>query len=182
MSTKHLGGLAIAGAALALLAACSSKSNSTGSSNATAMTPSSSAASGSASSAAVKTTRGSLGTFLTDSSGRTLYLWMADKSDQPTCYNSCAQFWPPLLTKSAPTAGSGVDAGKLGISKRTDGTTQVTYNGHPLYYFAEDRAAGDTTGEGNNGFGALWWVVGPNGAAITGSNGASSSSSSGYNY
>jgi predicted lipoprotein with Yx(FWY)xxD motif len=143
---------------------------------------SSTAASGSTSSAAVKTTSGSLGTFLADGKGRTLYLWLADKSDQSTCYNACAQFWPPLLTKGSPTAGSGVDASKLGISKRTDGTTQVTYNGHPLYYFAEDTAAGDANGEGNNGFGALWWVVGPNGAAVTGSSGAASSSGGGYNY
>jgi predicted lipoprotein with Yx(FWY)xxD motif len=184
MRTKRFGGLAIAAAALALLAACSSSGNSTGSASAPTVAANQSGSGASASSAAmVKTTSGSLGTFLTDGAGRTLYLWVADKAGPSTCYDACAQAWPPLLTNGAPAAGNGVDASKLGTTDRKDGTKQVTYNGNPLYYYFGDSAAGDTTGQGSDNFGAKWWAVAPSGAAITGSGGGqSSSSSSGYNY
>ncbi|HTX79054.1 MAG TPA: hypothetical protein VMC62_05275, partial [Longilinea sp.] len=76
------------------------------------------------------------------------------------CYGNCATLWPPLLTTGTPTAGSGVDANLLSTTTRTDGTTQVTYNGWPLYYYASDKAAGDTTGENVN---SVWFVVTPAG-------------------
>jgi predicted lipoprotein with Yx(FWY)xxD motif len=111
---------------------------------------------------------GSLGTFLTDAKGRTLYLWDADHSAMSTCNGACAQDWPPLTTKAAPKAGAGVKASLLGTSKRSDGTKEVTYAGHPLYYYAGDTAPGQTTGQGSAAFGAPWWVVTPGGKALQG--------------
>ena len=103
---------------------------------------------------------------LADAEGRTLYLWEADQGDQSACDGPCAQAWPPLTTDGKPAAGEGVDAGLLGTSKRADGTLGVTYGGHPLYYFSGDQAAGDSNGKGSDGFGAKWWPVAPDGAAI----------------
>jgi predicted lipoprotein with Yx(FWY)xxD motif len=110
----------------------------------------------------------SLGTFLVDAKGRTLYLWDADHGAMSTCNGECAQDWPPLTTKGAPKAGAGVKASLLGTSKRSDGTEEVTYAGHPLYYYAGDTAAGQTTGQGSAAFGAPWWVVTPGGKALQG--------------
>lgn len=102
----------------------------------------------------------SLGSILVDSKGMTLYLFIKDTPNTSNCYGNCATLWPPLLTTGTPTAGSGVDATLLGTTTRTDGTTQVTYNGWPLYYYASDKAAGDTTGENVN---SVWFVVTPAG-------------------
>ena len=101
-----------------------------------------------------------LGTFLVDSKGMTLYLFTTDTPNTSTCYGPCAIAWPPLLTTGAPTAGTGVTASLLGTTTRTDGTTQVTYNGWPLYYFASDKAPGDTTGENVQN---TWFVITPAG-------------------
>ena len=101
-----------------------------------------------------------LGSFLVDSKGMTLYLFTTDTPNTSNCYGGCAKFWPPLLTTGAPTAGAGVTASMLGTTKRTDGTTQVTYNGWPLYYYVSDKAAGDTTGENVQG---SWFVITPAG-------------------
>jgi predicted lipoprotein with Yx(FWY)xxD motif len=114
----------------------------------------------------LKTAKGDPGTFLVDSSGRSLYLFEADKGDKSTCNDACAAAWPPLTTTGAPTAGDGVQASLLGTSKRDDGTMEVTYNGHPLYYFAGDKSAGETKGQGVDGFGAEWYVVAPNGKKL----------------
>ncbi len=101
-----------------------------------------------------------LGSFLVDSKGMTLYLYTVDTPNTTNCYGPCAVAWPPLLTSGAPIAGTGVDASLLGTTTRTDGTTQVTYNGWPLYYFATDKVAGDTTGENVQG---VWFVITPAG-------------------
>lgn len=103
---------------------------------------------------------------LVDGKGMTLYLFVADTSTSSTCYNACAQIWPPLLTTGAAVAGSGAQSSLLGTTTRTDGKVEVTYGGHPLYYFIQDKQPGDVTGQGVNGFGGLWWVVSPAGAAI----------------
>ena len=108
-----------------------------------------------------------LGAILVDGSGKTVYLFVADKSTSSTCYSSCATLWPPVLTTGAPVAGAGATASLLGTTTRTDGKVEVTYAGHPLYYFIQDKKAGDTTGQGIDGFGGLWWVLSPAGAAIT---------------
>jgi predicted lipoprotein with Yx(FWY)xxD motif len=103
---------------------------------------------------------------LADAEGRTLYLWEADQGDKSACDGPCAQAWPPLTTDGRPAAGEGVKADLLGTSKRGDGTLGVTYAGHPLYYFSGDQAAGDADGKGSDAFGAKWWPVAPDGAAI----------------
>jgi predicted lipoprotein with Yx(FWY)xxD motif len=98
----------------------------------------------------------------------TLYLFEKDTGMKSTCDGSCAKFWPPVTTTGAAKAGSGLDAGKLGTTARSDGETEVTYNGHPLYYYAGDKQPGDTTGEGLNAFGALWYVLSPVGKEVVG--------------
>ncbi|GAA4849407.1 hypothetical protein GCM10023221_30990 [Luteimicrobium xylanilyticum] len=131
--------------------------------------------------------QGALGTYLTDGKGNTLYLFVADPAGKSTCSGSCAAAWPPVVASGKPTAGDGVDAAKLTTIKRDDGSEQVAYDGHALYYFVKDTSAGATTGQGVDGFGAPWWVVAPSGSAITtaaGTGGASTSPSddSGYSY
>ncbi len=107
-----------------------------------------------------------LGMILLDGSGRTLYLFQADTGSSSTCSGSCATYWPPLLTNGAPKAGAGANASLLGTAMRNDGTTEVTYAGHPLYYVVTDHNPGDATGQAVNNFGALWNVVGPDGKKI----------------
>lgn len=114
----------------------------------------------------VGTTKTALGTFLVGPDGKTLYLFEADTTATSTCSGACAQGWPPLLTNGSPVAGSTVKQSLLATTKRSDGTMQVVYNGHPLYYFVGDTKAGDTNGEGLNAFGAGWDVVNPAGAKI----------------
>jgi predicted lipoprotein with Yx(FWY)xxD motif len=120
---------------------------------------------------------GSLGTVLVDSQGRTLYLFQKDTGTKSMCSGACASAWPPLRASGKPTAGSGANASMLGTTPRSDGKPQVTYNGHPVYLFSGDQNPGDTTGEGTNAFGGLWYAVSPAGNQIVGQ--ASSSSSSG---
>ncbi|HEY3341776.1 MAG TPA: hypothetical protein VGK81_07150 [Anaerolineae bacterium] len=88
-----------------------------------------------------------LGTILVDQKGWTLYGFLTDNNGPSTCYGVCETFWPPLLTSGLPVAGSGVNQGLLGTTMRTDGTTQVTYNGWPLYYFSRDTGPGDMRGQ-----------------------------------
>ena len=125
-------------------------------------------------------TNGSLGKILVDSKGRTLYLFQADKGTTSSCTGACAVAWPPLRATGKPTAGSGITASKLGTSARSDGKPQVTYNGHPLYLFANDHKAGDATGQGLNAFGGAWYVLSPAGTTITGSSSSSGAGSNGY--
>lgn len=107
-----------------------------------------------------------LGKILVDSKGRTLYLFAADTGTSSTCSAACAGAWPPLTTKHKPTAGAGVTASLLGTTKRSDGTLEVTYGGHPLYYYAGDTASGQTTGQALSQFGAPWYVLAASGKAI----------------
>lgn len=107
-----------------------------------------------------------VGTALVDGRGRTLYLFEADKGSASTCNGACASLWPPATTSGKPTAGPGVDAAKLGTTKRSDGTLEVTYKGHPLYRYAPDTKAGDVTGQGLNQFGAPWYVLAASGNKI----------------
>ncbi len=112
-------------------------------------------------------TSAKLGQILVDEKGMTVYLWVADTGKDSTCYDNCAVAWPPVLTDGTPQAGTGVQASLLGTTTRKDGKVEVTYAGHPLYYFIKDKVAGDATGQGSNGFGAKWWVLAPSGTAIT---------------
>jgi len=107
-----------------------------------------------------------LGKILVDGSGRSLYLFEADKGTASTCYDACATLWPPLLTTAAPTAGTGAQAGLLGTTTRKDGGTEVTYHGHPLYYWAGDKKPGDVTGQGLDNYGGAWYVVDAGGIKV----------------
>jgi predicted lipoprotein with Yx(FWY)xxD motif len=108
----------------------------------------------------------SLGQILVDAQGRTLYLFEADKGGKSNCDGPCATAWPPLLSTGAPQAAMGASASLIGTTTRGDGTTQVTYAGHPLYYFVGDKAPGDTTGQDIDQFGAKWYVLAKDGKKI----------------
>jgi len=107
-----------------------------------------------------------LGKVLATSSGRTLYLFMKDKSGKSACYGQCASNWPPLMKKGTLRAGTGVKAKLLGTTKRKNGKRQVTYNHHPLYLYAGDTGAGQVSGQGLNFFGGKWYVLSAAGRAI----------------
>ena len=109
-----------------------------------------------------------LGSYVVDSQGRTLYLFEKDKGTKSMCSGACASDWPPATASGHPKAGSKVDAALLGTSTRSDGKSQLTYNGHPLYRYAGDGAAGDTNGQGLTAFGGAWYVVSPTGQKIEG--------------
>ncbi len=105
-----------------------------------------------------------LGKFLADSDGRSLYMFARDSKNTATCYDDCAKRWPPYLTLAKTDAQEGVNASLIGTTQRKEGTTQITYNGWPLYYWAADTKPGDTFGQG---IGNTWWVVTPNGDTVT---------------
>jgi predicted lipoprotein with Yx(FWY)xxD motif len=133
---------------------------------------------GAAGVATVSASRTSLGMILVDGSGRTLYLFEKDQPNQSACAGACAAAWPVDQSSGAPKAGSGVTASMLGTIKRGDGTTQVTYDKHPLYYYSGDSQPGQHNGQGVDAFGAAWFAVGPAGGAVSG--GATATTGSGY--
>ena len=108
----------------------------------------------------------SLGKILVDAKGRTLYLFEADKPNMSNCSGACLSLWPAFTAQAKPKAGAGVSAAKIGTIAMNGGKRQVTYNGHPLYYYAADQKPGDTTGQGLNQFGAAWDVLAPTGKGI----------------
>src|SRR3954451_18851123 len=160
---------------VALAAGCGS-GGSGGGSPAAAVTPPKTA---SGHAATVGVASSSLGKFLVDSKGRTLYLFKKDQGTKSACSGACATNCPPLQASGKPTVGSGAQASMVSTTKRSDGSRQVTYNGHPLYRFQADQNAGDTNGQGVNAFGAAWYVVSPAGSPITAKPSSSSSSNSG---
>ena len=119
-----------------------------------------------------------LGMVLVDGSGRTLYLFEKDQPNRSACTGACVAAWPADQSSGTPKAGSGVKASLLGTITRSDNTTQVTYNHHPLYYYAGDSQPGQQNGQGLNAFGAAWFVVAPAGGAVSG--GATATTGSGY--
>jgi predicted lipoprotein with Yx(FWY)xxD motif len=147
-----------------------------GGNSATAASPPPKTAGGKPATLGVTTT--SLGKILDDRQGRTLYVFQRDTGTKSNCSGACATQWPPL-TSAHPTAGKGASASMLGTTKRSDGKTQVTYNGHPVYRFGGDNAAGDTNGQAVNAFGALWYVLSPAGNVVT-TRTSNSNSSPGY--
>jgi predicted lipoprotein with Yx(FWY)xxD motif len=171
-------GSRVAGVLLAAVATaaagCSSSSSSSGSTQPAAPASTgtggyggaSSSASASAAAAMVKAGTSSLGAIVTDATGRALYLFEKDAGGKSACDGACAQAWPPLLTTGTPTAGTGASTSLLGTVNRADGTVQVTYAGHPLYYFSGDAKPGDITGEGSQAFGAGWDLISPAGKKI----------------
>jgi predicted lipoprotein with Yx(FWY)xxD motif len=153
---------AVLGAAVAALAivlsACGGGGDDQGS-GATATT----AAAQQAAEGTVAVANTGLGEVLVDAKGRTLYVFTKDKGDQSVCSGKCAAAWPALTVTGAATPGTGVQASLLSTSKQANGSTQVTYGGKPLYYFAGDKAPGDTKGQGLND---VWWVVRGDGSLV----------------
>ena len=124
------------------------------------------AAAATQSSTTVSSATSKLGRILADSRGRTLYLFEKDKRGHSACAGACATYWPPLLTRGKPTAARAAKQALLGTTRRADGTTQVTYAGHPLYRFVQDTKPGQTTGQDLHDFGAGWYVLAPAGTKI----------------
>ncbi len=168
---------AVSIAAAAVAAGCGSSSHTSSSAPATssAPAPSASTSAGSASAgststppataALITTKHDKLGTILAYGPKRlTVYLFEADKSGASNCSGACVKIWPPVV--GTPKATGQAHASDLGTIKRSDGTTQVTYKGHPLYLFVKDRDDGDAYGQGVTGFGASWYALAPSGSKI----------------
>jgi predicted lipoprotein with Yx(FWY)xxD motif len=162
---------------VALLAAACSSGGSSSAASTPASAPASSggaaaapAASGSAGSGGtvIATASSSGNTFLTDG-GRAVYLWVKDTGDKSACSGACAGAWPPVTASGTVTAAGSAKASDLGTITRSDGTKQVTYDGHPLYFFTGDSGSGMATGQGSDSFGAKWWLVTPSGSDVTSS-------------
>lgn len=170
--------LLCAAAALALLAGCGSSSYSASSSSSSATTPAAStptsstaAASTTPTSAAnavvVTTKHAKMGTILAAGPKKlTVYLWEADKGSKSVCSGACEKVWPPVTSGEAGKVGGSAVAADLGTTTRSDGTKQLTYKRHPLYYYAKDKDDGDAYGQGSNSFGAGWYVLSPGGSKI----------------
>ena len=108
------------------------------------------------------------GRILVDGRGRTLYLFEKDKAGRSLCSGACVGYWPPLLTTGKPVARTGAKASLLGVTRRGDGTRQVTYAGHPLYRFVQDTKPGQTNGQNLRLYGAEWYVLSSAGRTIEG--------------
>lgn len=121
---------------------------------------------GSAGAAAVDVRTVNLGAIITDAQGRTLYLFKADQGTVSSCDSACASLWPPFTTTQGIVAGKGASPSLLSTAVQAGGQRQVTYNGHPLYYYAGDAQSGDTSGQGLSQFGAEWTVVTPQGNQV----------------
>jgi predicted lipoprotein with Yx(FWY)xxD motif len=111
---------------------------------------------------------GDLGQVIVDSEGMTLYDFHKDKGTTSSCYGQCEKYWPPMTTSGEAKAKGSAQASMLGTTERKDGTMQVTYNGHPLYTFAEDKKPGEANGNDFKAFGAQWYALMPNGEETPG--------------
>jgi predicted lipoprotein with Yx(FWY)xxD motif len=176
MKTRTTGLIAVLGASALLAAGCGSSGKSSSAtsaasayptasettSSATATTP----ASGGATTVTVKQAS-KLGTILAAGSKKlTVYMFEGDKGASSSCSGACASVWPPVTTSGAPSASGAASSSVLGTITRSDGTTQITYKGHPLYFFARDKDSGDAYGQGVKGFGADWYVLAPSGSKV----------------
>jgi predicted lipoprotein with Yx(FWY)xxD motif len=167
----------LAAAAVALTACGSTASTSSGAGSGSAP-----AAAGSGTT--IKTMTTSKGTVLANSAGHTVYWFAIDTSTKSNCNGTCATFWPPVKGTAKAAAGASL-TGQFGTITRSDGSTQATYDGHPLYTFKQDTAAGQINGNGLKIEGGLWWAETPSGAKLGAAPQPSSSSSSsggGYGY
>jgi predicted lipoprotein with Yx(FWY)xxD motif len=104
-----------------------------------------------------------VGMVLVDAEGMTVYDFHKDKGTTSSCYGPCAEAWPPVLTEGEPQVGNGASGSMVGTTERNDGTTQVTYDGHPLYTFVEDKKPGEANGNDVSAFGAQWYALKGNG-------------------
>src|SRR3954451_15366589 len=155
--------------ALAACGSSSQKTTSTAASQPAAPTKPATSSSGYGNAGAVKVSlrKVSFGTVLVGPNSHTVYLFLKDTGTTSQCNGKCAKVWAPLTTSGQPQAGSGLKASLLGASKRNDGQMQVTYGGHPLYYYDDDKKPGMTEGEGSKEFGAEWYAVGADGKKVT---------------
>ncbi len=179
MRNRWWASTAFAAAALAAVAACGSSGASPSSSSTSAGSSSSASAPASGSTAnTAKTTKIGSATVLTNAKGFTLYSFAPDTMTKSNCNASCAKFWPPL---KGPVTGTGI-TGKFGTITRSDGSTQATYNGHPLYTYVGDTAPGQAKGNGLNISGGLWKEIVVSGSAAPATSSSSSSGGGGYGY
>jgi predicted lipoprotein with Yx(FWY)xxD motif len=166
---KHTLALAAAGTTIAMLVAgCGTSGSSSTSTSAAKTTPAATSTSAAPAAAGViiATKHAKLGTILAAGPKHlTVYLFEADKGSS-SCAGACAQAWPPVTTDGAPKATGSASAADLGTITRPDGTKQVTYKGHPLYYFIKDGDSGDAYGQGSKAFGASWYVLAPSGIKV----------------
>jgi predicted lipoprotein with Yx(FWY)xxD motif len=155
----------LAAAATLAIAGCGSSDDSTGGAyggkGGSADTETVTSPPGADSGAAVLTvaTAPEVGPILVDAKGFAVYDFHKDKGTTSSCYGACAKVWPPVLTTGAPQVGEGATASLLGTSKRKDGTTQVTYAGHPLYTYGADKKPGEANGNDIDSFGAEWYAL-----------------------
>lgn len=172
-------------AAVALAAGCGSSSSKSGTTSAaaaaTTAAPAASTSAAGASGVTISVKHSKDGTILAAGPKHmTVYLFEADKGGKSACSGACAGVWPPVTTGGAPQASGSASSAELATVTRSDGTRQVTYNGHPIYFFEKDGDAGDAYGQGVKGFGADWYVMSPGGNKIDNeesSHGSSSTSS-----
>lgn len=176
MNTRTAGLIAVLGASALLAAGCGSSSKSSSATSAASAYPTASQTS--ASTAATTPAAGAgvavtvkhaskLGTILAAGSKKlTVYMFEGDKGSSSSCSGACASVWPPVTTSASPAASGGAMSADLGTIMRSDGATQVTYKGHPLYFFARDKDSGDAYGQGIKGFGADWYVLSPAGSKV----------------
>ena len=173
--TRPLALAATATVAAALLAGCGSSGSSSSSSTAAstpASTPAQSTAATTSTAAAmpgvaIATKTSKHGTILAAGPKHlTVYLFEADKGTSSACSGACAKAWPPVTTEGEPTTAGGAASADVGTTVRPDGTKQVTYKGHPLYFFEKDEDSGDAYGQGSKAFGAGWYVMKPNGSKV----------------
>jgi predicted lipoprotein with Yx(FWY)xxD motif len=150
---------------IAALAGCGSSGGNDA--TAAAATPSSASVAAAAKGRALSVSSTSLGKVLVDSKGRTLYAFGHDLKNKSRCSGECASDWPPALSPAKPKPGAGISKAKLRVIKRSDGSRQLAYAGHPLYRYIADRKPGDATGQGLNVFGGIWYVVSPSGKVVT---------------
>jgi predicted lipoprotein with Yx(FWY)xxD motif len=164
-------------ATVALIAAACGSTSTAGSGGSASSSPSAAASAVSGSSSALKTATIGGATVLTNAKGFTLYWFVPDTATKSNCNGSCATYWPPV--KGPATAGAGI-TGTLGTITRSDGSTQATYNGHPLYTYVSDTAPGQAKGNGINASGGVWHEVTVSGAAAPAPSASSAGGGNGY--
>jgi predicted lipoprotein with Yx(FWY)xxD motif len=144
--------------------------------------PNASAVSTSPASTVVETRDTGLGQILVDTQGRTLYLFAKDTGPTSTCEGSCASYWPPVPVSGLPHAAGGAAAASIGVITGSGGSQQLSYAGHPLYYFVGHSKAGQTRGQALDQFGAKWFVLNSAGAAVLNAPSSTGSGGTGGGY
>jgi predicted lipoprotein with Yx(FWY)xxD motif len=168
-STSNAGGYAPVSTSSTQSAAASTATSASASPAGTSASPAGTSAPASSTGTAVvvSTKHAKLGTILSAGNKHlTVYMFEGDKGSSSACTGACAKVWPPVTTAAAVSVGGSAVAADLGTITRSDGTKQVTYKGHPLYWFARDGDAGDAYGQGVVGFGSSWYVISPSGKKV----------------